>query len=204
VNWPRLAGQVLGPGQRPQRRRPQQRGDGRVGAEEARGRRPDHAVDDEIVQRYVMAAEAPAPRRRAARLAEHPQVIQARIAAAFPAPVDGPALDLVQHVVQPDDGGDGDVSRDGEPAGDELVSQALLGRALRAERQAAVVGRGVEPAPALGVRPGVRTGRGTGGQRTLTGVERIEPGHRGGGHPRRRLPARVGFGHVHEPPRGEF
>ena len=103
----------------------------------------------------------------AAGLAEHPQVVQARVAAPFAAPVDGPALDVVEHVVQPDDGGDGDVPGGGQPGGDELVSQLLLGRPLGAEGQPAVVGGRVEPAPALGVGLGVRAGRATGGHRTL-------------------------------------
>ena len=154
-----LAGQVLGPGQRAQRRRPEQRGGRRVGAEEARRRRADHAVHDEVVQRHVVAAEPPAPRPRAARLAEHPQVVHQRIAAPFPPPVDPPALDLVQHVVQPDDGGHGVVPGDGQPGRDELVGQPLLGRPLGAEGQPAVVGGGVEPAPALGVGLRVRAGR---------------------------------------------
>ena len=106
-----------------------------------------------------MTAEPPAPRPAAAGLTEYPQVVQTGVAATFAAPVDGPALDIIEHVVQPDDGGDGDVPGGGEPGGDQLVGQALLSRPLGAEGQAAVVGGGVEPAPALGVGPGVRAGR---------------------------------------------
>src|SRR6185437_2105902 len=108
----------------------EQRGGSRVGAEETRGGRADHAVDDEVVERDVVPAESPAPRPRAARGAEHPQVVQAGVAAALAAPVDRPALGPVEDVVQAQDGGGGDVPSLGEPAGDQLYGLLLLGRAL--------------------------------------------------------------------------
>src|SRR5581483_649985 len=135
-----------------------------------------------------MAAEAPAPGRRTAGLAEDPQVVQAGVAAPFAAPVDGPALDVIEDVVQPDTRGDGDVPGGGQPAGDQLVSTALLGWPLVRQGQATVVRRGVEPAPPVRVGLGVRAGRATGGYRALRRVECAEPGRRGGGHTRRDLP----------------
>src|SRR6185437_14257879 len=134
-----LTSQILGSAQRAQRRGTQQWRRRRIRAEEAGGDRAHHAVDDEVVYRDVVAAEAPAPGRRTAGLAEDPQVIQAGVAAPFAAPVDGPALDLIEDVVQPDNRGDGYVPGGGQPAGDQLVSTALLGGPLVRQGQAAVV-----------------------------------------------------------------
>lgn len=87
-----------------------------------------------------MTAEAPAPRAGAARLAEYQKVVHPGITTPFPAPVDAPAFEVIEDVVQADDGGDGDVPGGGQPGSDKLVRQPLLGRPLSAERQAAVIG----------------------------------------------------------------
>ncbi len=137
-----------------------------------------------------MAAEPPAPRRRAAGLTEHLQVIKARVTPPFAAPADGPALDPIQDIVQADDGGHGDVPGLRKPAGDQLVGQPLLSRPLGVQRQPAVVSRGIEPAPALGVRLGVRAGRVASRCRALRWIQRLQPGRRRRGHPSRGFPCR--------------
>ena len=129
------------------------------------------AVDDQVVERDVVAAEPPRPRAGRARLAEHAEVVQPGIAATLAVEVRRPALQLVEHVLQPDDRRHRDVAGAGEPGGDELEGQALLGRTHRRQGQPAVVGRRVEPAPPFVVgreRPrrelGAAAGRGTAGR----------------------------------------
>ena len=56
-----LAPEVLGAGERTQQVRPEQGRRRRVGAEEARGRGGDVAIDDRVVDGHVVPAEAPAP-----------------------------------------------------------------------------------------------------------------------------------------------
>ena len=65
--------------------------------------------------------------------------------------------------------------------GADPAASPLLGGALLVHRQAAVVGRRVEPAPALGVRGVVRR-YGAGGHRALVRIQRVEPGARRLGH----------------------
>ena len=65
-----LEGEVLDASERAVGRPAQQRRDGRVGAHEARRGRHQLPVDDEVVERHVVAAVAPAPGPFAAGLAE--------------------------------------------------------------------------------------------------------------------------------------
>ena len=67
-----LAGEVLHPGQRPVDRPAEQRRRGRVGPEEQRRGRDQTPVHDQVVQRDVVAAEPPAPRRARRRVRRTP------------------------------------------------------------------------------------------------------------------------------------
>ena len=144
-----LAAEVLRGGQRAVQVGPEQRALGRIGAEEVRGRGHDLAADDGVVQRDVVAAEAPAPGRVAAGRAEDRDVIELRVAAALAAEVDREAFELVEDVVEPNDHRDGDVAGRRQAARDQPVDVALLDRAHRGERQAAVIGRRVVPQATL-------------------------------------------------------
>ena len=155
--------------------------DGRVGAQEARRGGDERAVDHEVVQRHVVAAEPPAPRRRAAGLAEHPQVVEAGVAAALAVEDRHEPLGVVEDVLQAHRGRDGDVPGRRETRRDQLHRGPLLCGALRVHGQPTVVGGGVEPAPALGVGRVVR-GDGADGHRALRVVQGVEPRARGSGH----------------------
>jgi hypothetical protein len=72
-----LAGQILDPGQRPVARAAEQWRGGRVGTHEARCGGDQLAVDNEVAQRYVVAAEPVAPGAGIACGAEDAQVVQA-------------------------------------------------------------------------------------------------------------------------------
>jgi len=124
-----------------------------------------------VVDRDVVPAEAPRPRVVAGRLAEDAHVVQARVAAALALELGDPALQLVEHVLQPDDRRHRDVAGTGEPGGNESQRQALLRRAHRRERQPTVVGRRVEPAATLLVG-GERPRR----ELLLLGIERAQEG----------------------------
>ena len=117
----------------------------------------------------------------AAGLAEHPQVVQAGIAAALAVEPGDEALGVVEDVLQPHRGRDGDVPGCRQARRHQPHRRPLLGGALLVHRQAAVVGRRVEPAPALGVRGVVRR-YGAGGHRALVRSQRVEPGARRLGH----------------------
>src|ERR687895_261488 len=58
--------------------------EGALGSKIARRRRDEHTIHHEVVQRDVVPTEPPAPQPFATRLAEHPQVVQPSITAAFP------------------------------------------------------------------------------------------------------------------------
>ncbi len=77
-----VAGQVLDPAQRAEHGVAEELGGRRVGTQEARGGGDHHPVDDQHVDRHVVPAEAPAPGPDVPRLAEHPQVVHLRVAAA--------------------------------------------------------------------------------------------------------------------------
>jgi hypothetical protein len=98
-----------------------------------------------------VAAEPPAPRRRAARLAEHPQVVEAGVATALPVEPGDEPLCLVEHVLQAHHGGHGDVRRGGQAGRDQPHRRPLLRRPLLVHGQAAVIGGRVEPAQPLGI-----------------------------------------------------
>ena len=176
-----LAGQVLDPRERPEHATSEQRRHGRVGAQEARRGGDERAVDHEVVQRHVVAAEPPAPRRRAAGLAEHPQVVQAGVPAALAVEDRHEPLGVVEDVLQAHRGRDGDVPGRRETRRDQPHRGPLLGGSLRVHGEPTVVRGGVEPAPPLGVRRVVR-GDGADGHRALRGVEGVEPRARGSGH----------------------
>ena len=159
----------------------EQRRHGRVGAQEARRGGDERAVDHEVVERDVVAAEPPAPRRRAAGLAEHPQVVQAGVPAALAVEDRHEPLGVVEDVLQAHRGRDGDVPGRRETCRDQLHRGPLLGGSLRVHGEPTVVRGGVEPAPPLGVRRVVR-GDGADGHRALRGVEGVEPRARGSGH----------------------
>ena len=175
-----LAPEVLGPTERTQQVRAEQRRVGRVGAEEARGRRRQLAVDDGVVHGDVVTAEAPPPRGAGVRIAEHADVVHPGVATAGPAEGRPPVLDGVEHVLQPDDRGGGDVRRLREAGAQEAQRRLLLAGVHRPERQAAVIGRCVEPQPALLVGR-ERPCR----QFPLPVVEPVDPRPCGIGHPRR-------------------
>ena len=109
----------------------------------------DLAADDRVVQRDVVPAEAPAPGSVPARLAEDRDVVEQRVATALAAEVDRPAFELIQDVVEPHDQGDGHVAGRGQAGRDQPMDVAMLDRAHRGERQAAVIGRRVVPEAAL-------------------------------------------------------
>ena len=137
-----------------------------------------------------MAAEPPAPRCLAARLAEDPHVVHPRVAATLAVEGRGEALGLVEHVLEPHRGRDRHVAGGGEAAGDQAHRAALLARTLLVDGQPSVVGGGVEPASSLGVvvpRPGCRATC----DRLLVVVEGPEPGEGGLGHPVGHLTGRV-------------
>ena len=197
-----VAREVLRPRERAQQRA-EQRERGRVGAEERRRGRDDGAVDDEVRHRHVVPAEPPAPRRRARRVAEHAQVVHARVAAAFPAEHDREVLGVVEHVLQAHHRGGRHVARPRRAGAQQRHRPPLLGGALGVQGEAAVVGRGVEPAAALGVALGVGVRARSDRHGALLVGEGLEPGQRGGGHAFGDDPGTVGSGfHVGDPTAG--
>ena len=129
-----VAGEVLDPAERPADGAAEQRRGGRVGPEEAGRGAHQLAVDDEVVERDVVPAEAPAPGAAVARLAEHAQVVEARVATALAVEPHREALDLVEDVLQPDDRRDGDVRRG-------PTARSRRGASRRAAARAAARGR---------------------------------------------------------------
>ena len=85
-------------------------------------------------------------------LAEHPQVVQAGVAAAFPVEPGHEALGVVEHVLQAHDRGHRDVRRpaDRPEATSRIAARCCAGRCWWKVSPPWSVGR-VEPAPALGV-----------------------------------------------------
>ena len=137
----------------------------------------------------MVSAEAPTPRRRPAGVAEHAQPVPAGIAAAFPAPVPGEALDAVEHVLQAQHRRGGDEPLHRQPARHELQGAGLLRRTLAAQGETAVVARGVQPSTALRVGAGVAglVGARTHGRGAPLAVQSLQPRGRRGGHPPRDL-----------------
>ena len=174
-----LPGEVLDTGERTKRVRPEQRRTRRIGTEEQRRRSAEHPVDDREVQRDVVASESPAPRALRRRCAEEPHVVHQRISSTWPFERGGEALELIEHVLEPDDRRRRHVSGCREPAGNEPEQQAMLRLRHRRQRQPAVVGWCVEPSASLVVgreRPQRH--------RSLRVVERVDQprglvGHRG-------------------------
>ena len=70
-----------------------------------------------------MTAESPAPDSPGARTSENPQVVETGVTTAFPTPVNGEALDLIQHVLQIHDRADRDMGGRGEAGGEHLHGQ---------------------------------------------------------------------------------
>ena len=189
-----VAGGVLDRAERAQLPPSEQRRDHRVGAEEARTAGDGLAVDDEVVHRHVVAAEAPRPGPGAGRVAEDPQVVHARITAAVAGEAGGEPLGAVEDVLQTHDRRGADVGRLGQPRREQAHRCALLVGPLLVDRQAAVVGGRVVPAHPLDVG-GVRARPRPDAGGALLVVEAVDPrggrlGHgrgdrargRGGGH----------------------
>ena len=151
-------------------------------------------VDDQVRHRHVVPAEPPAPRRRARRVAEHPQVVQAGVAAALAVEHRGEALGVVEDVLQAHHRRRGDVARPRRARAQQRHRQPLLGGALGVQGEAAVVGRRVEPAAALGVALGVGVGARPDRHGALLLGERVEPGQCGGGHACGDHPCAIGSG----------
>ncbi|WUU18177.1 hypothetical protein OG866_43630 [Streptomyces sp. NBC_00663] len=80
LEWPRNASERLG--------------GGGVGADEAGGCGHEPAGDDEVVQGNVMTAESPCPDAITGP-AEDPEPVEAGVPTTLPAPVNGPAFQLV-------------------------------------------------------------------------------------------------------------
>ena len=200
-----MTAQFLHSGQRPVHDATEKWRGGRIRAKEARRRRHQYAVDHQVVQRYVVAAEPPAPHSPGTRIAEHPQVVQPRVAAAFSVEAGHEPLDVVEHVLQAHDRRHRDVPGGGQSGRDQSHRRPLLRGPLLVHGESAVVGRCVEPAAAFGV------GRVVGGRSALrraplAGVEHLEPGVRRLGHPAGHLTAgrefvdrRRHLGHSAEP-----
>src|SRR6185436_9775481 len=100
-----LSAEVLGAGQWTQGMGAEERRRRRVRTHEARRARARLAVDDGVVDRDVVAPEAPRPRARR-RIAEHAEVVPGRVAPPGAAGEHaGPALGLVEDVLQAHDRG---------------------------------------------------------------------------------------------------
>ena len=98
--------------------------------------------------------EAPSPTVRA-RFAEKPQPVQARITATFTGPSHAQNARPVRMFSIPITAATSVIGRLGRTSGDETHRRLLLCGALCTERQAAVVGRRVEPSgPVVVVPPG--------------------------------------------------
>src|SRR5215218_5461015 len=127
----------------------EQRRRGGIGAKEARRRGDKDSVHYEVVQRDVVPTKTPSPQAFVTWLAEDPQVIHSRVAAAFPIEAGLESLGVVEHVLQADDRRDRDVPSRRQTGRDEPHHRPLLRWPLLMDREAAVISRGVEPAAAL-------------------------------------------------------
>ena len=133
--------------------------------------------DHEVVQRDVVPTEPPTPQAFVTRLAEHPQVIHSRVAAAFPIEAGLESLGVVEHVLQAHDRRDCDVRGRGEAGRDEPHRGPLLRGSLLMDGEATVVGRGIEPAAAF-VVPGIVGGNSALADRALLRVQRVSHARR--------------------------
>jgi hypothetical protein len=133
------------------------------------------------MHRDVVTAEAPRPVVRPRR-AEDAQVVAARIAAALVAERDAPPLQLVEHVLQADDGRGGHVAGAAKAGGEQAHGQLLLRRTHLREGQAAVIRGCVVPALPLVVRREVPVR-----DAPLLGRERVDQRLRHLGHARSQL-----------------
>ena len=170
--------------------RPQQRSRCRVRSQKARCRTHHLCVHNGVMDRHMVAAEAPAPRLVTGRITEDPHEVQPGIATPLTSPCRRPPLDRVQHILESHDRCHGHVSGLGQPGGHQPMGQTLLCGTHRRDRQTAVVRRRVEPSYAfvvIGHRPA--------GQRGLRLIERVDQRRGGVGHATRQFAARrVGHG----------
>src|ERR1700757_5143544 len=104
----------------------EQRGLGRICAEEAGRAGGDLTVPDGMLDRDVVATEPPRPRAFGDGFAEYFEPVQLWVPSAFAAPVHLPVLDLVEHVLQAHDGGRGDITSFGQAGRNQPHRAALL------------------------------------------------------------------------------
>ena len=128
-----------------------------------------------------MTAEPPAPRGAGARIAEHTDVVHPGVAAALAVERRAPALDGVEHVLEPDDRGRRDVRRLRQARCAGGASPPAAGR--RPSRRAA----DRRDRSACRTTAAVRRRRGTATPPCCrwSSIEQVEPGPRRVGHVRR-------------------
>ena len=139
-----VAGQVLLGGQGPQSLALAVTDLGRVGAEE-QGRRRHPVPEDGVVQRDVVALEAPAPGPLAADLAEEAHVVELLVAREPTAP----AFDFPQDRLQGHDRLRPLVGRRAQPGGHEVQGPGPLGAVHLLDREAGALAGDVVPVGAL-------------------------------------------------------
>ena len=186
-----LAGEVFLGGEGAQRVRADLPRLSRVRAEEGRRGADDPASGDRVLQRDVVAADPPAPRRLSAGLAEdggvvHPGVAERHMRPRLRVGPRRPAVEALEGGLEADDRAGGDEAAHAQAGAHQAHREAALLRAHLVEGEAAALDRRVVPGLALRL-----VVEGQHRQRALVLVEGLEEVGRGLGHALSRLGGRA-------------